>query len=240
MSENSLWKIKDLVDYQRKLDSELPPLYDFEQVRGDHREIESNILEYWGMLHPVVQDFITSWWLLWSNAKKENEKVSAEVDQKSSMLANYQQSSESKINDLTSQLTIKQSELGVIQPELQKKEDEIQTLENEDQERKLGITELRTDLEKKLAELNLKLSEMQARFDSTQSQVTQSFEHKVMVFESEVTSLKEQVAAQEQKKEVLQAENQELQKQNQIRELLEDKAWQILDTLKGLSFKETE
>jgi septal ring factor EnvC (AmiA/AmiB activator) len=239
MSENSLWKIKGLSDYQRKLDSELPPLYDFEQVRGDHREIETVILEYWGLLHPVVQDFITSWWLLWTNMKKENEKLTAEVNQKSSMLANYQQSSENKINDLTDQLKTKQSELGVIQSEIQKKEDEIQNLENEDQESKLGITELRSNLEKKLAELNLKLSEMQARIDSTQSQVAQSFEHKIMMFESEVASLKEQLAAQEQKKQVLQAENQELQTKTRIRELLEDKVWQISDQLKGLSCKET-
>jgi len=239
MSENSLWKIKGLSDYQRKLDSELPPLYDFEQVRGDHREIETVILEYWGLLHPVVQDFITSWWLLWTNMKKENEKLTAEVNQKSSMLSNYQQSSENKINDLTDQLKTKQSELGVIQSEIQKKEDEIQNLENEDQESKLGITELRSNLEKKLAELNLKLSEMQARIDSTQSQVAQSFEHKIMMFESEVASLKEQLAAQEQKKQVLQAENQELQTKTRIRELLEDKVWQISDQLKGLSCKET-
>ena len=104
MSENSLWKVKDLLDYQRKFDSELPPLYDFEQVRGDHREIEAVILEYWGLLHPVVQDFVTSWWLLWTNTKKENEKLTAEDNQKSSMLANYKQSSESKINDLTDQI----------------------------------------------------------------------------------------------------------------------------------------
>ena len=239
MSENSLWKVKDLLDYQRKFDSELPPLYDFEQVRGDHREIEAVILEYWGLLHPVVQDFVTSWWLLWTNTKKENEKLTAEDNQKSSMLANYKQSSESKISDLTDQINTKRSELGVIQPEIQKKEQEIQNLENEDQERKLGISELRSDLEKNLAELNLKLSEMQARIDTTQSQVTQSFEHKVMTFESEVASLKEQLAAQEQKKQILLAENQELQSQNQIREVLEDKAWQILDTLKSLSFKET-
>jgi chromosome segregation ATPase len=239
MSENSLWKIKGLADYKRKLDSELPPLYDFEQVRGDHREIETIILEYWGLLHPIVQDFVTSWWLLWTNTKKENEKLTAEVNQKSSMLTNYQQSSENKINDLTDQLKTKQSELTVIQSEIQKKENEIQNLENQDEESKLGIAELRSDLEKRLAELNLKSSEMQARIDSTQEQVTQSFEHKIMMFESEVASLKEQLSAHEQKKQVLQAENLELQSKVQIREVLADKVWQISDILKVLAFRET-
>jgi chromosome segregation ATPase len=239
MSENSLWKRKELSDYQRKLDSELPPLYDFEQVREVHREIESIILEYWGLLHPVIQDMVTSWWHLWANTKKDNEKLGAEIEQKSSMLTNYKQSSVNKIKDLTDQLNRKHAELGIIKKDTQQKDTEIQKLDNVDKEKKLGIAELSSDLEKKLAELNLKLSEMQTRIDSTQLQVSQSFEHKIMIFESEIVSLKEQMAIQEQKKEVLKAGNQELQTKNQALKPLEEKVWQIMDTLKGISFKET-
>ena len=239
MSENSLWKIRELADYQRKLDSELPPLYDFEQVREIHREIEAFILEYWGLLHPVVQDMVSSWWHLWANTKKDNEKLVAEIDQKSSMLTNYRQSSEIKIKDMTDQLKRKQAELDVIKTETRKKDNEIQKLDNVDKEKKLGIAELRSDLEKKLAELNLKLSEIQARIDSTQSQVSQSFEHKIMIFESEIVSLKERLAIQEQKKAIFQAANQELQIKNQVLKPLEEKIWQIMDFLKGISFKET-
>lgn len=239
MSDNSLWKIKELADYQRKLDSELPPLYDFEQVREIHREIESIILEYWGLLHPIVQDMVTSWWHLWANTKKDNEKLLTETEQKSSMLTNYKQSSQNKIRDLTDQLNRKQAELGVIKKDTQQKDNEVQKLDNVDKERKLGIAELSSELEKKLAELNLKLSEMQARIDSTQLQVSQSFEHKIMIFESEIVSLKEQVAIQEQKKQMLKSANQELQMRNQALKPLEEKVWQIMDTLKGISFKET-
>jgi chromosome segregation ATPase len=238
MSEKSLWKIKELADYQRKLDSELPPLYDFEQVREVHREIESGIIEYWGLLHPLVQDIVHSWWNLWANTKKDNEKLVSEVDQKASMLTNYKQSSGNKIQDLTDQLKRKQAELEVIKKETLKKDEEIQKLDNVDNEKKLGITELRSDLEKKLAELNLKLSEMQARIDSTQSQVAQSFEHKVMIFESEVVSLKEQLAIQQQKIQMLKAANQDLQMKNQILKPLEERIGQLMDVLKDISFKE--
>lgn len=239
MSENSLWKIKELADYQRKLDSELPPLYDFEQVRELHREIESIIIEYWALLHPIVQDIVSSWWHLWANTKKDNEKLGIEVEQKSSMLTNFKQSSENKIKDLTDQLKRKAAELDIIKRDIIQRDNEIQKLDNVDKEKKLGITELRSDLEKKLAELNLKLSEMQARIDSTQSQVAQSFEHKIMIFESEIVSLKEQLETQRQKIQMLQAENQEIQVKNQGLKPLEDKIWQIMDTLKGISFKET-
>ena len=68
----SLWKLDDLIAYQRKLESELPPLYDFEQVRPVHREIEALILEYWEKLHPVVNDFITSWFAIRFKSRKKN------------------------------------------------------------------------------------------------------------------------------------------------------------------------
>ncbi|NVM54084.1 MAG: hypothetical protein HWN66_10325, partial [Candidatus Helarchaeota archaeon] len=164
MSKPSLWKVEELTDYQRKLDSELPPLYDFEQVRPVHREIESVILEYYALLHPVIQDFIYSWFLLWTNLKKKNEELFAEILQKSSMISNYRSNSETKIKSLGNLVNINQFELKTVKENLQQKELKLQELEGLDKEKQLGISNLRIELEKELAELNLRLSEMQTRF----------------------------------------------------------------------------
>ncbi len=238
MSGSPFWKKKEFVEYQRKLESELPPYYDFAQVRPTHQEIEAAVIAYWETLHPIIQDYVTSWWRLWSTAKKEIEKLVVERDQKASMLSNYKNSAESKIKDLAGKLTTKESELKIINQDVQQREQKIIELEKKDKQDRLGITELRAELEKQLAELNLKLSESQTRFNTTKALVNRAFENKIMIFESEVISLKEQVTTQEQKIQQLDTENQKLESENQFLKILEEKVGKIIDIVTSISFKE--
>ncbi|MFX1295514.1 MAG: hypothetical protein ACFFD2_11785 [Promethearchaeota archaeon] len=240
MSGTSLWKKKELTNYQRKLKSELPPFYDFKQVRSVHQEIEAIILEYWEFLHPVVQDFITSWFLQWKNVKKKCEGLAIEKEQKISMLEKFKKRSTTKIQNLTNEINIKQSELNKSKQNIQHKEEQIQQLEEIDKENQFGISELRSELEKQLAELNLQLTEIQNRFEATQSQVMHAFENKVMIFESEVSSLKEQGTSQEERIQQLQSENQQIKSQNQELNIFEDKIAEIIDLVGSISFKEIE
>jgi chromosome segregation ATPase len=237
LSDSSLWKKKELSDYKRKFNSELPPYYNFEEVRQAHQSIEATVLEYWELLHPVIQDFITSWFHQWSTIKKESEGLVTEKQQKASMLERFKKSTASKIELLNNETIKKKPELEIINQKLQEKEEEIKKLEGTDQENKLGVSELRSELEKQLAELNLKLSEMQNRFENTQSQVTGAFEKKVMLFESEVASIREQVMGQEQKIRRLQYENQQIKLKNQKLQLFEDKIAEIIDIVTSISIR---
>ena len=218
----------------------MPPFYDFEKVRVTHREIEAGILEHWELLHPVVQDYLNSWWLMWDNVIKENERINDEINQKISMLTTYRSTTTTKIQDLTNQKVSKESELKVIKDELQQKEAALHELEATDKEKSLGIADLRSELEKSMAELNLKITEKQKQFNTTQSQVVQSFEHKITRFESEIASLKELSATQQQRIQKLQSENQVLKAENQQYKVLEDSMWEIITTLKSISIKESE
>lgn len=236
----SLWNLDRLKDYQRKLDSELPPLYDFQQVRTAHREIEADILEYWEMLHPIIADFITSWFQIWGQLGKENANLKKKINEDSLLLRNYQDTSVNKIKNLESEIAHIKSQIETLKENLKQKEAELQKLDEMDHEKQLGISNLRVELEKELAELNLKLSEMQTRYEATQAQVNQSFEEKMWLFESEVKALKDQVKTQEEKLQQLQLENITLKKENKSLDLLEEKIWEINEKLRGLSFKETE
>ena len=102
MSDMSLWKKKELAEFKRKFRSELPPYYNFEEVRQAHQTIEATVLEHWEILHPVIQDFITSWFHQWSARKKEVEGLVTEKQQKSSMLDRFKKSTVNKIELLNS------------------------------------------------------------------------------------------------------------------------------------------
>jgi len=236
----SLWKLNDLIDYQRKLESELPPLYDFEQVRSVHREIEAVILEYWELLHPVVTDFITSWFALWFKSRREGQELVAKIDRQSTILTKYKEKSVEKIQDLHTEIDVKKAEITQTQEKIQKIELGLQELEKLDRDKQLGIANLRADLEKELAELNLRISERQTRFEATQTQVFQSFQHKMIDFESEVASLKELVVIQQEKMTILEYENEPLRAQNSKLKSLKEKIGEIIETIGGLSFTETE
>ncbi|MHA1427381.1 MAG: hypothetical protein ACTSQI_15430 [Candidatus Helarchaeota archaeon] len=235
MDGKSFYTIKELENYERQLESELPPYYDFEQVGTTHQEIEARILEYWEYLHPVIQDFIVSWFTMWNTTKKENELLKNQKDQKISMLNKFRETSKAKIHQLKSLIEAKQAKIAPIKEELQQKEAQIQSLEESDKENQLGIAELRAELEKELAELNLMLTEMQNRFECTQAKVTQAFENKIMVFESEGESLKEQILAQEARIQDLQVKNQQFKQQNMKLQVLEEKIRQIIDIVATIS-----
>ena len=236
----SLWKLGDLMDYQRKLESELPPLYDFEQVRPVHREIEAQILEYWELLHPVVNDFITSWFSIWFKSRKENQELQAKIERQSTLLIKYKEKSVERIQDIHHEIDTKKAEIHQANEKVQKIELGLQELEEMDKEKQLGIANLRTELEKELAELNLRISERQTRFEATQTQVFQSFQLKMLDFESEVASLKEQATIQQRKISIFESENETLRAQNIKLESLQEKIWEINEKLSGLSFTETK
>jgi chromosome segregation ATPase len=237
MAEKSLHKIKELEDYKRQLESELPPYYDFNQVGHKHQEIEASIIEYWEFLHPIVQDVIISWFQLWNKTMGENNKLIARKEQKMSMLNKFKSSSETKIQNLASKINIRKSEINIIKENLQQKEQRIQDLEETDKENQLGVAGLRSELEKELAEVSLKLTEMQSRFDKTQAQVTQAFENKIMVFESEIDSLKEQITPQERRIQELLTENQQMKSYTQALQILEEKVGEIIDIVASISLK---
>jgi chromosome segregation ATPase len=193
--EKNFWKIKELAKYSRKIDgSEIPPIYDLEKTNETHRDIDANIRPFWENLHPIIQDFITSWNDAWINLMHESEDLNSQLRQKNTLVSNLKSNFESKLRELNADISTLKADLQAKENEINQKEQLIKDLDAADKESQLGISQLRENLEKRLNKLNEEVTERQKTYEKTQMQVGQAFQQKVLELDSEILSLNEQVA----------------------------------------------
>ncbi|MHA1129663.1 MAG: hypothetical protein ACTSQI_02755 [Candidatus Helarchaeota archaeon] len=237
--KKTLWKIKELTKYNRKIDgSEIPPIYDLEKVGNIHREIDAIIRPYWENLHPLTQDFITVWNDAWNTLIHDKEDLKSQLQQKLNLIENLKSSFENKLNELNGTITSLKSELQSKENEIEQKEQLIQDLETADKENKLGITELRQNLEKRLNALNQTMAEKQKQYESTQMEVGHAFQQKVLELDSEMLALQEalnekemKIKDQEKQIELLQKESQKAKFYEHKTQILEKKLKKIAEIL---------
>lgn len=228
--KKTIWKIKELTRYERKLDgSEIPPIYDLEKIDAVHQEIDANIRPYWENLHPLVQDYVTSWNNSWNKLLRESQDLDSQLRQKTNLIANLKANFEAKLRELNSTISVLQSDLKAKEDELLQKEQLIQDLESMDKENKNGIAQLREKLEDRLKELNEKMNERQKHYESTQLQVGQAFQQKVLELDSEITSLQDQLTEKDAKIKLQEAQIDTFKKEIQKVKFYESK----IQTLEG-------
>jgi chromosome segregation ATPase len=237
--KKTLWKIKELSNYVRKIDgSEIPPIYNLEKVGDLHREIDANLRPYWENLHPIIQDFITAWNDAWSSQIHDGEDLQSQLQQKTNLIENLKSNFETKLNELNGTITSLKSQLQSKENEIEQKEQLIQDLEAADKESKLGITELRENLEKRLTALNQAMAQKQEKYEKTQIQVGQAFQRKVLELDSEMLALQEElkekdlkIKEQEEKIKILEKESQKAKFYEVKVQNLQNKLNQIADIL---------
>ncbi|MHA1266387.1 MAG: hypothetical protein ACTSRS_14230 [Candidatus Helarchaeota archaeon] len=247
--KKTLWKIKELTKYERRIEgSEIPPIYDLEKLSAIHQEIDANLRPFWENLHPIVQDFITAWSNSLNSLLREKEELNAQIRQKANLISNLKSNFESKLRELNSIISSLKSEIQAKEAELAQKEDIIKELESLDKENKLGISQLRETLENRLKEMNEKMAERQKKYEETQMQVGHAFQQKVLELDSEMQSLRDQLAEkdaklkeQAQELELLKKESQKVpfyeskikileKKLNQIAEILEVENEEVMES----------
>ncbi len=200
MGKKPLGKVKELKNYERKIDgSEIPPIYDLEKMSELHQEIDANIRPFWENLHPVVQDFVTVWNDSWNSFVHEKSELESQLRQKNNLVANLKSNFENKIRELNSDISTIKTDMQAKEAELQQKTKFIDDLESADNEKKLGVAQLRENLETRLKELNEQMSTRQKKYEETQMQVGQSFQQKVLEMDSEIMSLNEQISEKDAK-----------------------------------------
>lgn len=238
MGKKPISKIKELKKYERKIDgSEIPPIYDLEKMGAIHQEIDAAIRPFWENLHPVVQDFITTWNDSWNSLLHEKGEHDSQLRQKANLVANLKSNFENKIREINSEISTLKTDIQAKETEVAQKEHLIQDLESTDKDHKLGISQLRENLESRLKTLNEQLSDRQKKYEETQMQVGQSFQNKVLELDSEIMSLNEQISEKDAKIKELEDQVKTISKETQKSKFYEEKSAKLekqLEKIQGM------
>ena len=182
----------------------------------DHQALDALIRPNWEILHPIVQDFVYSWFMEIRSAeglKKDHQKKLNAINNE---LTNVQKNSTAKIEVLNRKLNDLNSEFLNVENELNQKMEFVEELTGAIEDKEVGGEHLKQKMEERIRNMHERMIRQQEKFETTQIKIGNQFKNRVMELDEERLLLNEKI---EKNKEILvkiEKENQELQKNNQL------------------------
>lgn len=219
----TLWQIRELDGYMNKISSQAPPDYDIAAKSPVHQTLDGLIRTNWEILHSLEQDFVFSWFIETQTAEEENQKLQMKLAELEKEIANTQQNSEAKIEQLNKDIKNLNSEILNSKNALIQKNQLTEDLQAAIRYQTLGSEELKDKLEQRSEELNEEMSKRQEEFEASATEIAEKFKTRVEELDGERFQLTETVESNKIELSELEKNNQEFKQNIQLMKLIQEK-----------------
>ncbi len=210
-------RIKELEGYLNKiLESNVPPNYEVTAYSTDHQALDALVRPNWEILHPIVQDFIYSWFIevrAVAELKEELEKKLHAVNQE---LMQTKEISINKIDELNKKLNNRKAEVLNAENELKQKVEFFEELTKAIEDKEVGGEELKQKMENRIKNMREGMIRQHEKFEASQIKIGNQFKNRVIELDEERLRLNEKI---EKNKEIivqLGKENYDLMRRNHL------------------------